>query len=247
MSELVNYESRDGIARITLNRGDKMNALSSRLVAELEEAWIHFEQSAEDRVAILTGAGERAFSAGADLKDNPMDLYRAVPNVGLPLTKPTIAAVHGHVIGGGYVLAQHCDLMIAADTTRFFYPEAMVGFTGGISAGLAARVPLKHAMEFLLLGEPFSGQRAYEIGMANRCLPYGEHFELAEEWARRLADSAPLVVSHLKKAAEATVLRSPSEQVARTRYELSTVNDSKDYAEGLQAIAEKRAPVWSGA
>ncbi|MBM9463044.1 enoyl-CoA hydratase/isomerase family protein [Aeromicrobium sp. YIM 150415] len=246
MSNTVSYTSDEGVAIITLDRPEKLNALNTALVADLEQALIRFRDSS-DRAAVLTGAGERAFSAGADLDDNPMDLFRAVPHVGFELDKPLVAAVHGHVIGGGYVLAQHCDLIVAADTTRFLYPEAMIGFTGGISAGLAARVPLKHAMEFLLLGEPMSGERAYEIGMVNRCVPYGEHLELATAWARRLADSAPLVVQRLRQDCEDSVLRSPSERAARTRYNLSTVNDSKDYAEALSARAEKRQPNWVGA
>ncbi len=246
MSTTVSYESTDGVAVIALNRPEKLNALNSQLVADLEQALIRFRDSS-DKAAVLTGTGERAFSAGADLDDNPMDLFRAVPHVGFEIDKPIVAAVHGHVIGGGYVLAQHCDLIVAADTARFFYPEAMIGFTGGISAGLAARVPLKHAMEFLLLGEPMSAERAYEIGMVNRCVPYGDHLELATAWARRLADSSPLVVSRLRKDCEETVLRSPSERAARIRYDLSTVNDSKDYAEALAARAEKRQPNWVGA
>lgn len=242
----VSYESNDGVSVIALNRPEKLNALNSQLVTDLEQALIRFRDSS-DRAAVLTGTGERAFSAGADLEDNPMDLFRAVPHVGFEIDKPIVAAVHGHVIGGGYVLAQHCDLILAADTTRFLYPEAMIGFTGGISAGLAARVPLKHAMEFLLLGEPMSGERAYEIGMVNRCVPYGEHFDLATSWARRLAGSSPLVLQRLRKDCEETIMRSPSERAARIRYNLATVNESKDYAEALAARAEEREPNWVGA
>src|SRR5699024_11972712 len=134
-------------------RPEKLNSLNTEIVSELEETWLAFRDSS-DKAAVLTGAGERAFSAGADLNDNPMDLYRAVPHVAFEIDKPIVAAVHGHVIGGGYVLAQYCDLVVAADTSRFLYPEAQIAFTGGLSAGLAARVALKHAMEFLLLGEP---------------------------------------------------------------------------------------------
>ena len=195
------------------------------MVAELEDAWTRFTGS-HDRVAVPTGAGDRAFCAGADLSDNPMNLFRAVPNVARPLDKPVIAAVHGHVIGGGYVLAQHCDLIVAADSARFLYPEAPARvITGGIAAGLASRIALKHAVEFLLLGEAVSAQRAYEIGMVNRCVPHGEHFALAREWAGRLRDSAPLVIETLKRFADDSVVRSPSEQAARTRYQLSVVND----------------------
>ena len=246
MPELVTYVSDEGIATITLNRPDKLNALNTPMVAELEDAWTRFTES-DDRVAVLTGAGDRAFCAGADLSDNPMNLFRAVPNVARPLRKPVIAAVHGHVIGGGYVLAQHCDLIVAADTTRFLYPEARVGFTGGIAAGLASRIAHKHAVEFLLLGEAVSAQRAYEIGMVNRCVPQGEHLALGRNWAERLRDSAPLVIETLKKFADDSVVLSPSEQAARTRYQLLVVNDSADSREGQAAAREKRDPIWVGA
>lgn len=100
-SDIVLYDSQDSIATITLNRPDKLNALSNTLVGELRDAFIHFEAS-EDRVAVLTGAGERAFSAGADLRDPPRnpELWECMPGVGVPLTKPTIAAVAGHCVGG---------------------------------------------------------------------------------------------------------------------------------------------------
>lgn len=242
----VTYESSENVATITLNRPTKLNALNSDLIKELEEAWVRFEHS-DDRVAILTGAGERAFCAGADLDDNPVDMSRAVPNVARPLSKPVVAAVHGHCIGGGYVLAQHCDLIVAADTTRFLYPEARLGFTGGIAAGIAARVPHKFALEFLLLGETITGQRAYEMGMVNRVLPYGTHLDLAMEWASRLRDSAPLVIQTLKRFADASLVHSPAEVSARTRLGLSTVNESADRNEGAAAALEKREPSWVGA
>lgn len=246
MSEpTVTYESDDGVAVIRLNRPEKLNALNTQLVDELEQTWSRFEAS-DDRAAVFTGAGERAFSAGADLQDNPMNLFRAVPNVSRPMTKPIVAAVHGHCIGGGYVLAQHCDLIVAADTTRFLYPETRIGFTGGIAAGIASRIAHKHAVEFLLLGETLDADRAYQIGMVNRVLPYGQHLDLAKQWAGKLRDSAPLVVGQLKKFADDSLVRSPSERAARTRYELSTVNESEDYQEGLAAVREKRDPVWVG-
>jgi len=245
-SPTVTYESSENIAAITLNRPERLNALNSQLVKELEQAWLRFEDS-DDRVAILGAAGDRAFSAGADLQDNPMDLYRAIPNVAIPLSKPVIAAVHGHCIGGGYVIAQHCDLIVAAEDTKFMYPEARVGFTGGIAAGVAARVPHKFAMEFLLLGETIDAQHAYEMGMVNRVLPKGKHTELAFAWARRIADSAPLVIQTLKDFADRSLVHSPAEDSARTRRDISLVTDSADRYEGAAAALEKRDPQWIGA
>lgn len=245
-SPTVIYESSENVATITLNRPEKLNALNGQLVKELEQAWVRFAES-DDRVAVLSGAGDRAFSAGADLQDNPMDLYRAVPNVAIPLSKPVIAAVHGHCIGGGYVLAQHCDLIVAAEDAKFMYPEARIGFTGGIAAGVAARVPHKFAVEFLLLGEVITAQRAYEMGMVNRVLPRGQHIDLALEWASRIAYSAPLVIKTLKAFADRSLVQSPAEAAARTRMQISAVNDSADRFEGALAALEKREPKWNGA
>ena len=138
---LIDYRSEDGIATITLNRPDKMNALSNGLVAELIQAFERL-QDGDDRVAILTGAGERAFSVGADLRDPPRDpeLWECMPGVGVMVDKPIIAAVHGYCVGGAFCLVEFCDLAVADETADFFYPEAQIGFCGGLIAGLAARI-----------------------------------------------------------------------------------------------------------
>ncbi len=116
------------------------------------------------RVAIPTGNGGRAFSAGADVTDLP-ELWRCVPTVGIKTDKPVIAAVSGWCIGGALVMAMMCDLLVAGDNARFSYPEGKVGITGGMIAGLAARIPHKIAMEIMLLGEPLDAARAY-VGRA---------------------------------------------------------------------------------
>ncbi|MEL7155474.1 MAG: enoyl-CoA hydratase/isomerase family protein, partial [Actinomycetota bacterium] len=136
--DVVLYESSDQIATITINRPEKMNALSEQVVAELRAAFTRLEES-DDRVAVLTSSGDKAFSVGADLKDPPVDpdLWEGVPNVGRDLDKPVIAAVAGYCVGGAYVLVQHCDLAVAADNVDFFYPEAQIGFCGGLIAGAA--------------------------------------------------------------------------------------------------------------
>jgi enoyl-CoA hydratase len=128
--------------------------------------------SEEDRVAVLTGAGDKAFSAGADLRDPPGNLYRGIPGVGVAVDKPVIGAAAGWVVGGGMVLTTMCDILVAADNVRFSYPEVKVGFTGGIITNLAARIPHKIAMELLLLGEPIDAKRAYEVGYVNKVVPW---------------------------------------------------------------------------
>jgi len=247
-SDLVLYDSKDQIATITLNRPDKLNALSNGLVAELRDAFIHFQQS-DDRVAILTGSGERAFSAGADLRDPPRDpeLWECMPGVGVALTKPTIAVVAGHCIGGACCLVEFSSLAVAADNADFSYPEAQLGFCGGLIAGLAVRIPYKVAMELMLTGAHMKAQRAYEVGMVNVVVPVQQRMEAALEYARKLAGSAPLVLGLLETFTREMLLpRGPSELQALARRQLLRVARSDDAKEGGRALAEKRKPRFQG-
>ncbi|MCP5026527.1 MAG: enoyl-CoA hydratase [Actinomycetia bacterium] len=246
--DVVLYESIDRIATITINRPEKMNALSEQVVIELRSAFDRLEDS-DDRVAVLTAAGEKAFSVGADLTDPPVDpdLWEGVPNIGRDLDKPVIAAVAGYCVGGAYVLVQHCDLAVAADNADFFYPEAQIGFCGGLIAGAAARIPAKIAMEFMLTGIHFDAQRAYEVGMVNKVAPVGEHVAAAMEYATILRDSSPGVISTLKRFVRDTVTpRGPSEQQAIARRDLLAIRRSEDQEEGRRAFSEKRKPVFTG-
>ncbi len=245
---LVRYESSDRIARIIINRPQRLNALSNALVAELRDAFIRYRDS-DDRCAVLAAAGTRAFSVGADITDPPVDpdLWECMPGVGVVLDKPVIAAVSGYCVGGAYCLVQFCDMAVADETAEFFYPEAQLGFCGGLIASTAARIPHKVAMEFMLTGARFNAERARECGMVNRVVPAGEHVDAALEWARTLADSAPLVVAMLKRFVRETVTPlGPSEQHARARSELLAIRRSADQAEGGRAFREKRSPVFTG-
>jgi enoyl-CoA hydratase len=168
---VVSIEERGQISVIAIDRPEKLNAINKAVAIELQEAFTAFDRSGQ-RVAILTGRGGRVFSAGADVTDLP-ELWRCVPTVGIATGKPIIAAVSGWCIGGGLVMAMMCDLLVAAEGAKFSYPEGKVGITGGMIAGLAARIPHKLAMEMMLLGEPISAERAYEIGLANRVVPDG--------------------------------------------------------------------------
>ena len=246
--DLVLYDSTDRIATIRLNRPDKLNALSNGLVAELRDALIHFESS-DDRVAILTAAGERAFSAGADLRDPPRDpeLWECMPGVGVPMTKPTIAVVAGHCVGGACCLVEFSTLAIAADTADFSYPEAQMGFCGGLIASLAIRIPYKIAMELMLTGTHMSAQRAYQVGMVNAVVPVKDRMPAALEYARKLADSAPLVIELLETFTRESILpRGPSELQGIARRHLQQVSRSADAREGGRAFAEKRKPRFQG-
>ncbi|WP_134323796.1 enoyl-CoA hydratase/isomerase family protein [Cumulibacter soli] len=245
MGDLVEYQSEHRVATIRLNRPEKMNALTDDLVRELHAVWIRFEES-DDRAAVLAAAGDRAFCVGADLTNPPDDMSRAVPNVGVALSKPVVAAITGHCVGGGYILVQHSDLAVASSSAVFSYPEARVGITGGLCAGTYARVPAKIAAEFLLLGEPLSAQRAYEVGMVNRVVPDGQQEEVALQMARTLAASAPLVVATIKGFGEQVVAQSPAEQAAITRARLFATNQSADALEGRESFAQKRKPNFTG-
>ena len=156
----VSYRSQERIAIISIDRAERMNRIDGDVVEGLHAAWHRFTASEEDRVAVLTGAGTKAFTAGADLKAPPSNLYRGIPGVGVAVDKPVIGAVAGWVVGGGMVLTTMCDILVAADNARFSYPEVKVGFTGGLISNLAARIPHKIAMELLLLGEPIDARRA---------------------------------------------------------------------------------------
>src|SRR5438270_5114860 len=163
---VVSVEERGPVSIISINRPEKLNAINKAVAIELQDAFAAFDRSSQ-RVAVLTGAGGRAFSSGADVTDLP-ELWRCVPTVGIATDKPIIAAVSGWCIGGGLVMATMCDLLVAAESARFSYPEGKVGITGGMIAGLAARIPHKLAMEMMLLGEPIGAERAYQAGLANR-------------------------------------------------------------------------------
>jgi enoyl-CoA hydratase len=245
MAELVSYTvAEPGIALITIDRADKMNALNEGVIQGLRCAWQRFAES-DERVAVLAASG-RAFSVGADIKDAPREMWQGVPSVGVEIYKPVIAAVHGWCIGGAYCIVQMCDLAVAAENTVFKYPEAQVGFTGGLIASAVARLPHKIAMEFLLLGQDLTAARAYEVGMVNRVVPTGSEREAALEYARILARSAPLVVGTLKRFTLGTLNKSPAEAAAIARAELLLVRDSADGAEGRRAFGEKRPPQFTG-
>ncbi|MGE0624259.1 MAG: enoyl-CoA hydratase/isomerase family protein [Pseudomonadales bacterium] len=245
MNDTVTYRSEDGIAVVTINRPERMNALNEDVIQGLKRAWQRLETS-DDRVAVLHAAGDRAFSVGADIKNPPAEMWEGVPSVGVPVTKPIIAALHGWCIGGAYVIVQMCDLVVASETTVFKYPEAQLGFTGGLIASAVARIPHKIAMEFMLLGQDLPAARALEVGMVNRVVAKGGELDAALEWAGILRHSAPLVVSTLKQFALETLNRSPAEAGAVSRERLLAVRTSEDGAEGRRAFAEKRTPDFRG-
>jgi len=237
-------ETHGKTTQITLNRPDRLNAIDSSTAFELQEAFRDFEAS-DQRVVVLTGAG-KSFCSGADVKDLP-ELWRCIPGIGFELSKPFIMAPAGWCVGGAMVMAMKSDLLIAADTTKFYYPEAYRGFTGGMIAGLAARIPHKIAMEVMFMGENLTAQRAYEVGFVNRIAPEGENLTLALQWAERIASAAPMVLELFKSFVNTSILpEGPSEKAACVQRDIARIKTSSDRNEGLAALKEKRSPVFEG-
>ncbi|HXC28350.1 MAG TPA: enoyl-CoA hydratase-related protein [Stellaceae bacterium] len=242
---VVTIEQRGPVSIIAINRPEKLNAINKAVAIELQQAFATFDAS-EQRVAILTGNGGKAFSAGADVTDLP-ELWRCVPTVGIKTEKPVIAAVSGWCIGGGLVMAMMCDLLIAAENARFSYPEGKVGITGGMIAGLAARIPHKVAMEMMLLGEPIDAARAYAVGLANRVVTAGNEVDEAVAMAEKIVDLAPLALAAMKRFVNDGVLpKGPAELAALYGSQLGAVRSSEDAKEGVAAFRERRRPRYRG-
>lgn len=243
-SDVVTYESKDRIAVITINRPEKRNAFNPAVGEGFKAAWQRLNDS-DDRVAIITGAGDRAFSAGADVGD-PAENWSFMPGVGVEVKKPLIAAVNGWCVGIAVVLVQFCDLCVMAEEAKFSYPEAQLGFCGGLISSIVARIPHKLAMELILVGEPMTAQRAYEIGFVNKVVPVHQVKAEAMAYAQRLALNAPLVIELLKNFTGQCLPKGPAELSGIARADLARVADSADQQEGRLAFREKRKPVFTG-
>ncbi len=240
----IDTDSTDGVTVITINRPAKRNAITADMCEALRAGFETFRDSS-DRAAILTAAGD-IFTAGADLTNPPADFWKAMPDVGIDIGKPVIAAVNGPAIGMGLAFVAFCDLCVAANTARFVYPEARIGVAKGLISSLAARIPHKIALELMLLGEPVSAQRAYEVGLVNKLTEPGGELAEARRMAAALAQSAPLVLRFLKHMVRETLPASPIESMYRAQLEAERVGNSRDASEGLAAFKEKRAPKFTG-
>jgi enoyl-CoA hydratase len=236
----------DGTTLIEINRPARKNAICAVTAVELQQAFATFDRSETQRVAVITGAGDDAFSAGADVSHLP-ELWRCIPTVGIDTEKPVIAAIGGWCVGGALVIAMMADLLVAADNAKFSYPEAKLGFTGGMISALPTRIPHKIAMELIMLCRTIDARRAYEIGLANEIVPTGQQVQRALEMAREIATFAPLVLKTLKRFITNEVMpQGPAEKSGRAQRQLNAVRDSEDGAEGSRAFKEKRAPQWKG-
>ncbi len=244
--ELVTVTDEGPTRIVTLNNPGKGNAISKPMAEQVQVVMQEFEHRDDLRVAIITAAGTRAFTFGADVADPP-ELWRAIPTVGFRPLKPVICAVEGWCVGGGIVLAMMCDLMVCGATAKFYYPEAKLGLTGGMIAGLVSRVPHKIAMEIALLCTTISAERAERIGLVNEVVPEGQALSRAKEMATELAGMAPMVLHEIKRMVTEEILpRGPSEQMAIHGQRMAAIRNSADFVEGKAAFREKRAPNFEG-
>jgi enoyl-CoA hydratase len=241
----ITYESRDGIAIITINRAEARNAINNAVVNGLQAAWRRFAQE-DDRVAVLSAAGEHAFSAGADLKDLPKDVWLAMPNLSVPCDKPVICAVNGFAVGAGATIVMLADMAVAEEQAQFIYPEAKLGAFAGVMAGFPPRMQYKAGLEWLMTGDPMTAQRAYEIGLVNRLAPKGQGLKVALEVAAKIAGNAPLVVQAMKSIARSTLPRSSTELYYPQREMLEGIARSADLQEGVASFKEKRQARFTG-
>ncbi len=252
MDEIV-YEVRGQVAIVTINRPEARNAINSGVREGLFAAWERFERDREVRVAVLTGAGDKAFCAGADLKEMSQKKLGNLPrnflptlNVNVHLTKPVIAAVNGVAYAGGWALVQMCDLVVAAETARFAITEAKVGRGMPWAIPLTHMIPQKVLLEILLTGDPISAQRAYEIGFVNHVVPADQVLPKALALAETIAENAPLTVAAAKEMVYLATDMGRAAGLEAARHLFEHVYRSEDAQEGPRAFAEKRKPQWRG-
>ena len=252
--DVVLMEKRGHIAYITLNRPERLNAISGELGNRLAECYDEFNQDESLWVSILTGTG-RAFSAGADLKDmnerggpGGVTAVRRRPGLGsgLDVWKPTIAAINGFALAGGWNLAQQCDIRIAADTAQFGITEVKWNLPAGWCVDVPRIIGLGHALEIVLVGDRISAQRAYEIGFVNRVVPADRLMDEATALAERICENGPMSVRMHKEILYRGTTLTKSEGQALGRHILAPLNWSEDSKEGPKAFVEKRKPQWKG-
>lgn len=256
MPEFCKVERDGRLLVVTIDRPDVMNALHPPANFELEKVFDDFVADPELWVAIITGAGSRAFSAGNDLKFtaqsggrleiNPKGFAGLTSRFDNP--KPVIAAVNGVAMGGGFEIALACDLIVASENAVFALPEPRVGLAalaGGMHR-LPRAIPQKHAMGMLLTGRRVSAREGLALGFVNEVVPPAELMAAARRWAEQILECAPLSVRASKQSAYDGLDR-PLEQAMSARYdEVIAMVKSEDFLEGPRAFAEKRPPKWKG-
>lgn len=249
-------DRKGGITVVTLNRPEVMNAMHHAAHLALADCWDEFARDPAQHVAILTGAGDRAFCAGDDLKAAAAGAPRGLPPAGFcgltgrfDLGKPVIAAVNGYALGGGFETALACDLIVAAENAVFGLPEPRVGIAalaGGIQR-LVRQVPLKQAMLLLLTGQRVSAREGLAMGFVTEVAPPGQALEAALALARQILECSPASIRATRQVAMRSLDMASLEEACRQTYPaVVDLQSSPDGVEGAKAFAEKRKPRWAG-
>ena len=255
MAEFCNVEESAGILTVTIVRPEVMNAVHPPANFELEQIFQEFESSDSTRVAILTGAGDKAFSAGSDLKymaeGNPVTVSEhgfAGLTANFSRTKPVIAAVNGFALGGGFEIALACDLIIAADSASFGLPEPKVGLAalGGGLQRLPRQIGLKQALGVILTGRNVTAEEGLRMGFVNEVVPRAEVVAAARRWAALIVECSPGSIKTSIDVVRRSLDDADLEHAIRTPYDsVKALRSSDDFVEGPRAFARKRKPNWT--
>jgi enoyl-CoA hydratase len=252
------YQKTDGVAKITINRPEVRNALNRETRNELKMALEEARDDKSVKVIIVTGAGEKAFSAGADIMEiqslTPLEireyvkLSRDVTNIIERMDKPVIASVNGYALGGGCELAIACDLIVASERARFGQPEISIGIIpgGGGTQRLARLVGTKRAKELIFTGDMISATEAERIGLINRVVPAEKLNEVVEELARKLIGKSPVMLRLAKAAVNQSMEVGLSAGLSYEFEAFALCFSTEDQKEGMSAFFEKRRPVYKG-
>ncbi len=252
------YEKKGRIAYITLNRPNKMNAMSALTNAEYKDAKRDFQGDPEVWVSIISGAGDRAFSSGHDLKEDteegfdagkpPLTLENPASGENLEIWKPTIAAIQGYCLAGGLEVALECDMRIASEEAKFGLSEVLRSLVpgGGGPQRLPRIVPMPIALEILLTGDMIDAQEAYRIGLVNHVVPHAELMPAAEKLANKICANGPLAVRAIKESAIRGMDMTLKDALALNSKLYLKNYTTEDAKEGPLAFMEKRPPQYKG-
>ena len=254
--EYALFTKEDHVATITLNRPERLNAVHPPAAEELSRIWDDALADDEVWVVVLTGAGDKAFSAGNDLKytaEHGLPKQRIKGGFGgltdrTDIWKPTIAAVNGFALGGGFEMALACDIIIAAEQARLGLPEPRVGLAaaaGGVHR-LPRQMPLKIALGYMLTGKHMTAQEAHRWGVVNEVVPLADLPDAVKRWTSEILECAPLSVRATKQCAMLGAGLTLDEAFAQSYPALKQMMHSEDVVEGPRAFAEKRKPNWQG-